>query len=253
MRPWTLVLTGIALMALAWRAFLAPFPGPGGNPYLDLIADRDPGMHRAIHLWHLMAPGVAVFLAGSISLSVSRIWFQPQRGRGVQGQLPDWPTSPDDDAPSLVIGELHHPTVATESVRPSWLVIPEKGLYTGMLVVGAVGAGKTTACMYPFARQLLTWQAADPHRRAGALVLEVKGDFCHKYRHMIARIVPCRSVIFHKLRDNNVIDRIRRALTGSLLCRVVQHDIMKYWSITDTQVGNTTCENDPLRPPSWRA
>ena len=185
MRPWTLVLIGLALMALAWRAFLAPFPGPGGNPYLDLIADRDPGLHRAIHLWHFLAPGIAVFLAGSIALSVSRVWLQPRRGRRAHGQLPDWPTSPGDDAPSLVIGELHHPTVAEESERPSWLVIPEKGLYTGMLVVGAVGTGKTTACMYPFARQLLSWQAGDSARRAGALVLEVKGDFCHQVRSIL--------------------------------------------------------------------
>ncbi len=185
MRPWTLVLIGIALIALAWRAFLAPLPGPGGNPYLDLIADRDPGLHRAIYLWHFLAPGVAVFLAGSIALSVSRVWIQPRSGRGAQGRLPDWPTSPADDSPSLVVGELHHPTVAEEAERPSWLVIPEKGLYTGMLVVGAVGTGKTTACMYPFARQLLSWQAGDPARRAGALVLEVKGDFCHQVRSIL--------------------------------------------------------------------
>ena len=78
-----------------------------------------------------------------------------------------------------------YPTVPRESERPSWLVIPEKGLYTGVLVVGAVGTGKTTACMYPFAQQLLSWQADDPRRRAGALVLEVKGDFCHQVRGIL--------------------------------------------------------------------
>ncbi|MYA43106.1 MAG: hypothetical protein F4228_01555 [Acidobacteria bacterium] len=36
--------------------------------------------------------------------------------------------------------------------------------------------------MLPFARQLLSWQSADPRRRAAALVLEVKGDFCHDIR-----------------------------------------------------------------------
>ena len=187
MRPWTLVLIGVALAALAWRAFLAPFPGPGGNPYLDLIADHNPGLHRALHVWHFLAPGVAVLLAGSVMLSVSRVWLQPLARRRNRGRLPAWPTSANDDAPSLVIGELHHPTVATESDRPSWLVIPEKGLYTGVLVVGAVGTGKTTACMYPFARQLLTWQADDPRRRAGALVLEVKGDFCHQVRRILGQ------------------------------------------------------------------
>ena len=184
MRPWTLVLIGVALTALAWRAFVAPFPGPGGNPYLDLIAHHDPGLHRAIHLWYFLTPGVAVLLAGSIMLSVSRVWLQPLVRRN-RGSLPAWPTSPKDDAPSLVVGELHHPTVPAESDRPSWLVVPEKGLYTGLLVVGAVGTGKTTACMYPFARQLLSWQAGDSGRRAGALVLEVKGDFCHQVRKIL--------------------------------------------------------------------
>ena len=79
-----------------------------------------------------------------------------------------------------MIGELHHPVVPRESERPSWLVVPETGLYTGVLIVGAVGSGKTSACMYPFAQQLLSWQADRPARRASALVLEVKGDFCHR-------------------------------------------------------------------------
>ena len=33
--------------------------------------------------------------------------------------------------------------------------------------------------MHPFAKQLLSWQAGDPEKRAAALMLEVKGDFCH--------------------------------------------------------------------------
>ena len=185
MRPRTLVLIAVALVAAAARAFRAPFPGLGGNPALDLIAYHDPGLHTVIRFWYYAAPGIAVLLAGSIGLSVWRVWLQPLARGGGRGRLPAWPASPEDDAPSLVIGELHHPTVPRESERPSWLVIPEKGLYTGVLIVGAVGTGKTTACMYPFARQLLTWRADDPGRRAGALVLEVKGDFCHQVRGIL--------------------------------------------------------------------
>ena len=185
MKPWTLVLIGAALAATAARALLAPFPPVGGNPYLDLIAHNDPGIHAAIRAWYYLAPGVAVLLAGSVMRSVSRVWLEPLAMRRNRGRLPVWPSSPGDDAPSLVVGELHHPTVARESDRPSWLVVPEKGLYTGVLVVGAVGTGKTTACMYPFARQLLSWQANDGDRRAGALVLEVKGDFCHQVRSIL--------------------------------------------------------------------
>ena len=52
-------------------------------------------------------------------------------------------------------------------------------------MVGAVGSGKTSACMYPFASQLLSWQAERPDRRAAGLVLEVKGDFCHAVRGIL--------------------------------------------------------------------
>ena len=54
-----------------------------------------------------------------------------------------------------------------------------------MAIFGAVGSGKTSACMHPFARQLLSWQAANPHKRAAALMLEVKGDFCHDIRRIL--------------------------------------------------------------------
>ena len=175
LKPATLVLVGLASAAAIAHAFRAPFPGMGGNPVLDLIAYHDPGFHTVI-----------------------RVWLEPRAGGGRRGTLPPWPASPEDETPSLVIGELHHPVVPRESERPSWLVVPETGLYTGVLIVGAVGSGKTSACMYPFAQQLLSWQADRPARRASALVLEVKGDFCHKYGSKIANIVPCGPIVFHK-------------------------------------------------------
>ena len=84
-----------------------------------------------------------------------------------------------------MIGEVHHPVEAREIFNPSWLTIPERGLYTGVAIFGAVGSGKTSACMHPFARQLLSWQAENPQKRAAALMLEVKGDFCHDIRRIL--------------------------------------------------------------------
>ena len=51
--------------------------------------------------------------------------------------------------------------------------------------MGAVGTGKTSAAMYPFADQLLRWRAADADRKLGGLVLEVKGDFCGQVRDIL--------------------------------------------------------------------
>ena len=85
-------------------------------------------------------------------------------------------------------GEVHHPVRAIESLAPEWLTIPERGLYTGVAIFGAVGSGKTSACMHPFARQLFGWQADNPERRAAALVLEVTGDLCHDIRRMLTEL-----------------------------------------------------------------
>ena len=182
-RHGILILT--ALAAVIWRTVYDPFPRPDGNPVLDLIAFHDPALHAVIKAWYWAAPGVAVVLAGLISLSVYRVWFQPRGSSSSRGNLPDWPTSPGDPAPSIVVGEAHHQVEAREIADPSWLVIPERGLYTGVLIFGAVGSGKTSACMHPFAQQILSWQAEHPGRRAAALVLEVKGDSCHAVRRIL--------------------------------------------------------------------
>ena len=129
-------------------------------------------------------PSVTAFTGVMVLTSSYRLWFgsRTRSRRFGRGTLPRWPTSTEDDSPSLVVGELHHPTEPREIKRPSWLTLPERGLYTGVAIFGAVGTGKTSACMRPFAQQLLSWQSADPQRRAAALVLEVKGDFCHDIR-----------------------------------------------------------------------
>ena len=92
---------------------------------------------------------------------------------------------PEQPGPEIVIGEVHHPVEPREIFNPEWLTIPERGLYTGIAIFGAVGSGKTSACMHPFAKQLLSWQADDPEKRAAALMLEVKGDFCHDIRSIL--------------------------------------------------------------------
>jgi TraM recognition site of TraD and TraG len=55
------------------------------------------------------------------------------------------------------------------------------------MVLGATGSGKTSACMYPFAEQILAYRARDPEQRIGGLVLEVKGDFCHSVRRLLEK------------------------------------------------------------------
>ena len=119
-------------------------------------------------------------------LSVWKVWLEARKRDLIPfGALPAWPLSPEQPGPEIVIGEVHHPVEPKEIYNPGWLTIPERGLYTGIAIFGAVGSGKTSACMHPFAKQLLSWQADDPEKRAAGLMLEVKGDFCHDIRSIL--------------------------------------------------------------------
>ena len=162
-----------------------PFPTPGADPVVGLIALHSPRLHAAMRAWHYLGPAVAALMAWSIAVAVGRVWLPGLGRRRAAGTLPPWPVDPADPVPAVVVGELHHPVTGREVASPRWLTIPERGLYTGMLICGAIGSGKTSACMRPFARQLLGWQAGDSRKRIAALVLEVKGDFCHQVRGIL--------------------------------------------------------------------
>ena len=164
-----LVIGGVSA-ACAWT-----WPGafPEGDPVAVLVSYHTPTFYTGVVVWYYLAPGVAVFIAGQFLLSSSRIWFARMGvSVGLRSSLPAWPLSPTADGPAIVVGEVHHPVRAIESPAPEWLTIPERGLYTGVAIFGAVGSGKTSACMHPFARQLLSWQADNPERRPAALILK---------------------------------------------------------------------------------
>ena len=182
------ILISGGLCSSAWGFLYRPFPMPGDDPVLDLVLYHTPNFYGWIVRWYYTAPAVALIVGGLFFISVWRVWFEDMGGNLTALKLlPPWPLSPDKDAgPGIVVGEVHHPVKPVEIHNSSWLIIPERGLYTGVAIFGAVGSGKTSACMHPFAEQILSWQAGNPQRRAAGLILEVKGDFCHDIRRILA-------------------------------------------------------------------
>ena len=178
----------VALDVSVARYILSPFPAGSENPVVALMALDAPVLLWLAHGWYAAMPGVMVVIGVTLVSGVWRVWFEaaPTKKQG-RGGLPPWPVTDTDENPALVVGETHHPVEAREVPNPDWLVIPERGLYTGIAIFGAVGSGKASACMHPFARQLLHWQATNPERRAAALVLEVKGDFCYDIREILEK------------------------------------------------------------------
>ena len=109
------------------------------------------------------------------------------RRRISPGRLPRYPDPRKRNELYLTVGEVHNPRKPGPSETPRWLTIPERGLFTGIAIFGAVGTGKTSCCMYPFAEQILAYRAADKEKRIGGLILEVKGDFCRKVKGILDR------------------------------------------------------------------
>src|SRR5215475_12445954 len=74
------------------------------------------------------------------------------------GHLPPYPDPESRSELFLVVGEVHNPRRRVPSETPHWLIIPERGLFTGTMVFGAVGSGKTAAAIYPFTEQILAYR-----------------------------------------------------------------------------------------------
>ena len=135
-----LVLLFLGLCASAWGFLYHPFFLLGENPLLDLVAYHTPRFYGWMVRWYYISPAVLVFIVGLILLAIWRVWFETRyRSLSPLGKLPVWPLSPDDEEPGIVMGEKHHPVECREISNPSWLVIPERGLYTGVAIFGAVG------------------------------------------------------------------------------------------------------------------
>ena len=177
----------LALSAVVGVVGLYLRPFPADNLLLALIAERRPTLYAELSYAYATLWFSTPFLGISGVCAWLYIFVIQTDRRRPQQPLPPYPAPEDREDLFLVLGEQHHRGSAERASEPRWLVIPERGLYTGMVIVGAIGTGKTSACMYPYVEQLLAYRAHDPARKIGGLVLEVKGDFCRHVRDILAR------------------------------------------------------------------
>src|SRR5256884_4187080 len=182
------LVTGTALyLRMPWPVTASLAPHSWNEYFLRLIALRDPwtyaGLKASYHVMLFTTP----YIGYSFMLSALYIFtLRPRRSPKPQ-PLPPYPVLESRNQLSVVIGEIHNPRLPVPAENPSWLIIPERGLFTGTIMIGATGSGKTAGGMYPFTDQLLGYRAADADTKASALVLEVKGDFCGKVREILLK------------------------------------------------------------------
>jgi hypothetical protein len=67
------------------------------------------------------------------------------------------------------------------------------GCTPGVAIVGAIGSGKSSACMYPYVEQLLAYRAHDPSRKVAALMERTRGSACSRAGRQRTRRPSARS------------------------------------------------------------
>ncbi len=174
-----------ALSCAVGYALLRQWPFPADHAILQLILLHKPWLFESIR-WSYTAMLFSTPLIGFSSL-FALLYIFAIKGEAtlVRNPLPLYPHPLTREKLYLILGEIHQQRHLGPVENPQWLTIPERGLFTGIAVFGAIGSGKTSCCMVPFAEQILSYCAADAERRISALVLEVKGDFCFKIRKLL--------------------------------------------------------------------
>ena len=176
-----------ALLAMATGVYLFyRFPFPGEQIFLHVVAIRAPYAFLSFKYLYTLFLFTTPYMVYATVLSGIYVFTLRTDWRVLPGRLPRYAEPCNRKDLFLVVGEVHHPRKPIPSKTPSWLIIPERGLFTGIAIIGAIGSGKTSCAMYPFAEQILAYQASDKEKRIGGLVLEVKGDFCRKVQGILA-------------------------------------------------------------------
>jgi hypothetical protein len=163
------------------------WPFPENDLMLRLISIRTPLIYAGFKYTYTLFLFTTPYIAYSLVLSGLYVFaFRPTR-KIKRMPLPAYPDPSRRNELFLILGEVHDPRKPVAAEQPYWLTVPERGLFTGIAIFGAIGTGKTSGCMYPYAEQLISYRANDPDKRIGGLVLEVKGDFCHKVKGILKR------------------------------------------------------------------
>jgi hypothetical protein len=161
------------------------FPLDEANAMLRLIAYERPQIFHGIAWSYDFFLYSTPFIAFSMLFSLMYVHLYRNEQELAAGSLPPYPDPRTRAELSLVLGEIHNQLIPSASAFPSWLSIPERGLYTGIASFGSIGSGKTYGLILPAMRQLFSFMAHDPKRKLSGIVLEVKGDLCRQLQRIL--------------------------------------------------------------------
>ena len=158
-------LTGAAIVG-TWG--LLAHPVDLENPFLGLIALQKPVVFRVLSYGYATTWFTSSFFVVSLLTSVAFIVVSRYPERVRRRSLPPYPDPTTRPTPMLVLGEAHLPRVCGPSPEPDWLTIPQRGLYTGVMILGAVGTGKPRPACTPMSISYCAGARTMPPARSAA-------------------------------------------------------------------------------------
>ncbi len=179
------VMLALALSVACGIVLQSLYPVNAADPMLRLIALERPAIFDGLVWSYNLFLYSTPFLGISILFSLVYVHLYKGQIERAAGALPPCPDPRTRADLTLVVGEVHRQLVPQPSPNPHWLIIPERGLYTGIAVFGSIGSGKTLGLVLPAMRQLFAYKANDPAEKLSGIVLEVKGDLCRQLQTIL--------------------------------------------------------------------
>jgi hypothetical protein len=178
-------LLSIGLSAACGIVLNSLIPINHADPLLRLTEIQKPQIMRGLLTGYRFFLYSTPFIFFSMGFSLLYVHLYKSELELNPGALPPYPDPRKRKDLSLILGEVHSRLTPRASALPSWLSIPERGLYTGIASFGSIGSGKTYGLILPAMRQLFAYKADDPERKLSGIVLEVKGDLCRQLQRIL--------------------------------------------------------------------
>src|SRR5258705_3371030 len=135
------VLVAFVIAAAVGTWGVLTFPLPADNVFLALIRLQKPAVFAAFAYGYAAMWFTTPFIGASLVTSLCAIVVYRYPASVRFRPLPPYPVSESRAATMLVLGETHHATISGRAPAPGWLTITQRGLYTGMKILGAVVTG----------------------------------------------------------------------------------------------------------------
>ena len=125
------------------------------------------------------------------------------------------------------------------------IYLPEKSLYQNIFITGTIGTGKTSSAMYPFTKQLISYEHNNENKKLGMLILDVKGNYHQKVLEFAKEFNREDDVITIELNGNytyNPLDKpnLKPSILANRLKTILllfsQNNSESYWLDKSAQI-----------------